>query len=120
MKILLRSGCGESLAIAMRLEAEGNIVRFAISDEADDEYSCIGDGLVEKAEYDQKNVDWADVIVFDSNVFNLPYEAETMRKHGYHVVGSSHFAGQLENDRSFAIQVAKEAGSDVPQIREFA
>jgi phosphoribosylamine-glycine ligase len=93
---------------------------MAISDEADKEYHKIGDGLIEKVEYNQKNIDWADFVVFDSNVFNLPYEAEVQRKHGKHVIGSSRFSGLLENDRSFAIQMAKEAGVSVPDVREFS
>lgn len=120
MKIFLRSGCGESLAIAMRLEADGHIVHFCISKDADKEYQLIGEGLVDKVEYTQKELDWADVIVYDSNVFELPREAERQRRGGRHVLGSSEFSGFLENDRAFAIQVAKEAGINVPEIKEFA
>lgn len=120
MKILIRSGCGESLPVALRLQDDEHDVRFSISDEADEEYHHIGDGLVDKVEYSQRSVDWADVVVFDSNVFDLPYEAETQRHYGKQVIGSSHFAGQLENDRSFAIEVAKKAGVRVPDVREYA
>lgn len=120
MNILLRSGCGESLPVALRLMAEDHLVRMAISEEADEEYHLIGDGLVNKVEYTQKNVNWADVVVFDSNVFSLPREAEAQRKFGTKVVGASEWSGRLEHDRSFAIQMAKEAGISVPKIREFS
>lgn len=120
MNILLRSGCGESLPIALRLMAEDHLVRMSISEDADPEYQLVGEGMVNKVEYTQKNIDWADIVVYDSNVFNLPYEAETQRKHGTHTIGVSVFSGRLENDRSFAIQVAEHAGISVPQIREFA
>lgn len=120
MKILIRSDAGGSIPIALRLESEGNIARIAITGDADEDYDKIGNGLVDKVEYTQANVDWADLVVFDGNGFDLPKEAENLRKHGHHVVGSSDFAGKLENDRSFAIQVAKNAGIDVPEIREFA
>lgn len=119
MKILLRSGCGEALPIALRLLDERHDVRLSICKEAS-EYEDIGNGLVDKVEYDQKQVDWADVVVYDSNVFDLPYEAEIQRKAGKAILGSSHFAGQLENDRSFAIQVAKKVGIRVPDVMEFA
>lgn len=119
MNILVRSGCGESLPIALRLRTEGHMVKFSISKEAN-EYQEIGDGMILKAEYSQAVINWADVIVFDSNVFELPYEAEIQRKHGKRVLGSGHLAGQLENDRAFAIEMAKEAGVHVPKIREFA
>lgn len=120
MKFLIRTGCGECLPVALRLQGEGHKVRFAISEDAEKEYQIVGDGLVDKAKYDDANVNWADIVVFDSNVFNLPYEAEILRKKGVPVVGSSHFSGMLENDRSFAIQVAEDAGINVPNIKEFA
>ena len=120
MKFLIRSGCGEALPIAMRLDEEGNFVRLAISEEADEEYQKVGEGLVEKAKFDGRNVEWADVVVFDSNVFNLPYEAENLRYKGKRIVGSSRLAGRLENDRAFAIQAAKSTGIRVPDIRSFA
>lgn len=120
MKIFLRSGCGESLAVALRLEDEGHIVHFSISEDADKEYHLIGEGLIEKVKYDQKELNWADIIVYDSNVFELPREAERQRQGGKHVLGSSEFSGYLENDRAFAIEVAKQAGINVPEIREFS
>lgn len=119
MKFLVRSGCGESLSVALRLQNDGHDVRFAISKSADEQYHMIGEGMVEKAEYNPKVVDWADVVVFDSNVFELPQEAEELRKRKVLVVGSSALTGALENDRSFAIQVAKHAGISVPEIKEF-
>lgn len=120
MRFLVRAGCGESLPIALRLRGEGHSVKFSISEDSDKEYQLIGDGLIDKAKYDDTSINWADVVVFDSNVFNLPYEAEMLRRKGIPVIGSSHFSGMLENDRSFAIQVAEDAGIDVPNIKEFA
>lgn len=119
MKFLIRSGCGESLPIGLRLQNEGHKVIFAISQDGDD-YENIGEGLIDKGEYIRRNIDWADIIVFDSNVFELPQEAETLRRQGRHVLGSSQFVGELENDRSFAIKVAEHAGISVPDIKEFS
>jgi len=93
---------------------------MAISDEADPEYHDTGDGLIDKVAYNQKNVDWADLVVFDGNEFKLPYEAEILRRDGKQVLGSSAFVGRLENDRAFAIEVAKQAGISVPDVREFS
>lgn len=119
MKFLVRSGCGESLPIALRLQDEGHKVRFAISDDAEKEYQLTGEGLVEKAKYNDASIDWADVVIFDSNSFNLPAEAEACRKQQRLVIGSSYLSGVLENDRTLAIQVAKDAGINVPDVKEF-
>lgn len=119
MKILLRTGCGESLPVALRLQDEGHYVKFAMADEAED-YQELGEGLIEKAKYDAKTVAWANMIVFDSNIFDLPKEAEFARKGGKLVVGSSLLSGQLENDRALAVQTAKSAGLSVPEYKEFS
>jgi phosphoribosylamine---glycine ligase len=118
MKFLIRSGCGESLPVALRLKQEGNEVRFAISEEADKEYHLIGDGMIDKSTL-PRSMDWADVIVFDSNIFKLPQEAETLREVTL-VLGSSELSGKLENDRALAVQTAKSVGLDVPSYEEFS
>ena len=117
MKFLVRSGCGESLAIAMKLRDEGNEVRFSISETSDPEYHIIGDGIIEKSSL-AKSADWADVIVFDSNIFEFRQESEVLRKYKP-VLGSSQLSGELENDRAFAVQIAKDFGLNVPDYEEF-
>lgn len=117
MKFLLRTGCGESLAVGLRLMAEGNNVRFCMSDEADKGYRDIGKGLIEYDDFN-KSVQWADIIVFDSNIFSLPEEAERARR-TRPVLGSSALSGKLENDRAFAVQFAKKSGLNVPEYKEF-
>lgn len=117
MKFLIRSGCGESLAIALKLRDEGNQVRFAISEEGNKEYSNVGNGIIEKTTL-ARSIDWADVIIFDSNIFDLPAEAEAVRKYKP-ALGSSRFSGELENDRALAVQIAKSVGLKVPDYEEF-
>lgn len=119
MNIFIYSGAGESLPVALRLRTEGHNVKFAISEYAE-EYEEIGRGMITKVEFTQANVNWADVVVFDSNCFDLPYAAEEQRKAGKYIMGSSQLAGDLENDRSFAIKMAEEAGIRVPQVKSFS
>ncbi len=119
MKFLLRTGCGESLPIALRLMDEGNEVVFALSEEADRTYAKIGENLVLKDEF-KKRIDWADCVIFDSNIFQLPREAELCRSKGIPTIGASELSGQLENDRAFAVEVAQQVGLNVPDYEEFA
>src|SRR5258708_2242891 len=101
MKFLLLTGCGESLPVALRLMDEGNDVIFALSEEADKTYRKIGDGMVDKGEF-KDYIKWADCIIFDSNIFQLPQEAEMCRSKGIPTIGSSNLSGFLENDRAYA------------------
>jgi phosphoribosylamine---glycine ligase len=98
---------------------EGNEVVFAISEEADKTYGKIGEGIVYKGEF-KKHLDWADCVIFDSNIFKLPQEAEMCRNRGIPTIGSSELSGALENDRAFAVEVAKKVGLNVREYEEFA
>jgi phosphoribosylamine---glycine ligase len=118
MKFLLRTGCGESLPIALRLMDEGNEVVFALSEEADRTYAKIGEGLVVKGDF-KKALEWADCVVFDSNIFELPREAEMCREKGIPTLGSSKLSGFLENDRAYAVETANQVGLNVREYEEF-
>jgi len=115
MKFLMRSDYGESLALALRLIDEGNEVKYSI---ADVKARDIGDGLVTKAPTFEGAVEWADVVVFDSNVQPLPDEAERVR--GVKpVVGSSALSLRLEEDRHYALEQAASVGIETPHCKEF-
>ena len=110
MKFLIRGKC---LALALRLLDEGNQVRLS------DPFSrTTGEGIVELTDFD-KGVRWADIVVFDINDGKLPQEAEKLRSQHMKVIGSSEFAGKLENDRSFGARVAREAGIEVREFTVF-
>jgi len=98
---------------------EGNEVVFAMSEDADTTYHKLGEGLVVKGEF-KKYLEWADCVVFDSNIFQLPKEAELCRKRNMNVIGSSELSGSLENDRAFAVEVAARVGLQVPDYEEFS
>jgi phosphoribosylamine-glycine ligase len=110
VKFLLRGKC---LGLALRLVQEGNSVMIS------DPFSKnTGKGLVDITEYEQ-GMEWADVVIFDINDGDLPEEAETLRKRGKLVVGSSKFAGDIENDRKIGADIAREAGIRVEPFYSF-
>lgn len=113
MKFLLRSIWGESLGVALRLLKEGNQVKFAFAKACN-----AGEGLVERVEFPQ-GVKWADVVVFDINSGRLPQEAEDLRQRSVAVIGSSEFAGRLENDRQLGMRIARDAGIPVKPLQRF-
>lgn len=116
MKFLVRSGWGESLALARRLEAEGNEVRFSVIEPTARD---VGNGLIQKTRDFPAAASWADVVVFDSNEFTMPRESERLRSANRLVVGSSHFSATLENDRAAAMQLASDASLNVPEFMDF-
>ncbi|KKS54137.1 MAG: Phosphoribosylamine/glycine ligase [Candidatus Magasanikbacteria bacterium GW2011_GWA2_42_32] len=60
----------------------------------------VADGFVPKTDNWEKEVDWADVIVFD-DVLGQGALAEDLRKRGKLVVGGTAYTDMLEDDRSF-------------------
>ena len=116
MKFLFRSGWGESLSLARRVEKEGNLVRFSIVEPM---AQSVGLGLIERTKDLPGSISWADVVVFDSNSFDMPKEAQRAIVAGKNVVGSSEFAGHLEKDRLFAADLARGAGIEVNNFRRF-
>jgi phosphoribosylamine--glycine ligase len=76
----------------------------------------IGDGFVPKTKDWKKEVDWADVVVFDDVLGGMGTMAEELRAKGKLVVGGSPYSDRLEEDRAFGQQELKAAGvSIIPQ-----
>jgi phosphoribosylamine--glycine ligase len=112
MKFLFVSYDGLIADIAWEVVKEGHPVKFWIKDPEEKE---IADGFVPKAEDWKKEVDWADVVVFD-DVLGMGAMAEELRKKGKLVVGGSPYSDKLEDDRAFGQQELKNAGvSIIPQ-----
>jgi phosphoribosylamine-glycine ligase len=116
MKFLIRSAAGETLSLCLRLLNEGNQVKFSIVEK---DYQKIGNGLVEKPLSFEGGVNWAEVVVFDGNIFGMDKEAERVRM-VKPVMGSGKLAGQLEQDRAFATQFAKSCGLRTNPYKEFS
>jgi phosphoribosylamine--glycine ligase len=112
MKFLFVSYDGLIADIAWEVVKEGHAVKFWIKDPDEKE---IADGFVPKADDWKKEVDWADVVVFD-DVLGMGAMAEELRKKGKLVVGGSPYSDKLEDDRAFGQQELKNAGvSIIPQ-----
>ena len=60
---------------------------------------------------------WADVVVFDSNDFDLPNEAEKLRKSGKSVFGSSDWGAKLRarTDHVRRYYLQQKAGIEIYQ-----
>ncbi|MDD4202389.1 MAG: phosphoribosylglycinamide synthetase C domain-containing protein [Candidatus Omnitrophica bacterium] len=101
--------------IAWQVVKEGNEARYYIKNEDNQD---IADGFVQKTYDWQKDVDWADVIVFD-DVLGLGTFAEELRKKGKLVVGGSSYTDKLEDDRSFGQEELKKAGINILPYKEF-
>jgi phosphoribosylamine--glycine ligase len=101
--------------IAWQVLKEGHEVRYFIGDP---EERDIADGFVPKTEDWEKDVDWADVIVFDDTL-GQGEKARELRARGKAVVGGSPYTDRLEDDRSFGQEELKKAGVSIIPYREF-
>jgi phosphoribosylamine--glycine ligase len=111
-KFLFVSYDGLIADIAWEVVKEGHPVKFWIKDPEEKE---IADGFVPKTDDWRKEVDWADVVVFD-DVLGMGAMAEELRQKGKLVVGGSPYTDRLEDDRAFGQNELKKAGvSIIPQ-----
>ena len=89
--------------IAWQVVKEGHDVKYWIRDE---EIQDVADGFVPKTKSWEKQIGWADIIVFD-DVLGMGTWAEDVRKKGKLVVGGSPYTDMLEDDRSFGQEELK-------------
>jgi phosphoribosylamine--glycine ligase len=112
VKILFVSYDGLIADIAWEVVKEGNEAKLWIQDP---EERGIADGFVAKCDDWRREVDWADVVVFD-DVLGMGAWARDLRHDGKRVVGGSPYTDKLEDDRAFGQQELKAAGvSIIPQ-----
>ncbi|MFH1721863.1 MAG: phosphoribosylglycinamide synthetase C domain-containing protein [Candidatus Altiarchaeota archaeon] len=97
---------------AWQVLKEGHRARYFIETETDRD---IGNGFVPKTNDWQKDVSWADVIVFD-DVLGQGEKAQKLREEGKVVVGGTPYTDRLEDDRSFGQEELKKVG--VPIIAQ--
>ena len=100
---------------AWTVAKEGNAVRYFIGNQEERE---IADGFVEKSTDWRRDVDWADVIVFD-DVLGQGTEAHALRQQGKLVVGGSPYSDRLEDDRAFGQKELQAAGVSIIPQRDF-
>jgi len=101
--------------IAWQVIKEGHDARYYIKDE---ENRDIADGFVPKTDDWEKEIDWADVIVFD-DVLGLGKFAQELRKKGKPVIGGTEYTDRLEDDRAFGQEELKKHGINIITYGEF-
>jgi phosphoribosylamine---glycine ligase len=109
-------------ALYLRLQAEGNTVRVAISEpEAQGTLA----GLIEQVDDWQTQLDWIreggqdGVILFESVSNGFGPLQDALRADGFQVIGGSAFGDRLENDRAFAQAILADHGFPSGHVHEF-
>ena len=114
-KFLFVSITGLISDIAWQVAKEGHEVRYCIEDEKERD---IADGFVPKVRDWEREVDWADVIVFDDTL-GQGEKAQALRAKGKFVVGGTPYTDRLEDDRSFGQEELKKEGINIVSYRDF-
>jgi len=98
--------------IAWQVAKEGNDVRLFTESAGEKE---IADGFVPKTDDWERDVPWADVVIFD-DVLGQGAKARRLREACKLVVGGTPYTDRLEDDRAFGQQELKAAGvTIIPQ-----
>lgn len=100
---------------AWQVVKEGHNVKYYIENPAERE---VADGFVPKCENWKKEVEWADVIVFD-DVLGQGKKAKKLRDSGHNVIGGSPYTDKLEDDRSFGQEELRKAGITIIPYQNF-
>jgi phosphoribosylamine--glycine ligase len=93
--------------IAWQVIKEGHEAKLWIQDA---EVTEMGDGFVPKVSDWRRQVEWADVVVFDDVLGAMGTMAQELRQAGKRVVGGSPYSDRLEEDRAFGQLELKAAG----------
>ena len=101
--------------IAWQVSKEGHSVKYFIENPEEKE---VGSGFVPMIDEWEKEVDWADVIVFD-DVLGQGEKAKKLRDRGKFVIGGSPYTDKLEDDRAFGQEELKKAGVSIIPHWEF-
>src|ERR1700693_5296949 len=101
--------------IAWQVSKEGHEVRYFIGDKKERD---LGDGFVAKSKNWEKDVDWADILIFDDTLGQAE-KAQALRQQGKKVIGGTPYSDRLEDDRSFGQEELKKAGVNIIPYGEF-
>jgi phosphoribosylamine--glycine ligase len=102
------------LDVVHAIKKEGHFVKMFIEEK---DWSEIGDGFVPKVKNWQRQIEWADVIVFDYTGYGQI--AAELRAAGKLVIGGTPYTDRLELDRSFGQEELRRHGVKILQYREF-
>ena len=114
-KFLFVSLSGLISDIAWQVAKDGHEVKYCIAAEKEKD---IGDGFIPKCDDWEKEVGWADVIVFDDTL-GQGARAEALRAKGKLVVGGTAYTDRLEDDRGFGQEELRNAGVNILPYAEF-
>jgi phosphoribosylamine--glycine ligase len=101
--------------IAWQVIKEGHDAKYFIEDRGE---KSVADGFVPKTDDWKKELDWADVIVFD-DVLGQGTKAKKLREKGYNVIGGTPYADKLEDDRAFGQEELKKYGIPIIPYKNF-
>jgi phosphoribosylamine--glycine ligase len=101
--------------IAWEVVKEGHDAKYWIREK---ESRDCADGFVPKTDDWKKEIDWADIIVFD-DVLGMGEWAADMRKRGKLAVGGTPYTDRLEDDRTFGQEELKKHGVGIIPFEEF-
>jgi phosphoribosylamine---glycine ligase len=101
--------------IAWQVSKEGHEVRYFIQDKAEKD---IADGFVAKSKDWEKDIEWADIIIFDDTL-GQGEKAKALREKGKLVIGGTPYCDRLEDDRSFGQEELKKAGVNIIPYADF-
>ena len=101
--------------IAWQVSKEGHEVLYFIGDKQERD---IADGFVAKTKDWEKDVDWADILIFDDTL-GQGEKAQALGQQKKKVIGGTAYTDRLEDDRSFGQEELKKAGVNIIPYREF-
>jgi phosphoribosylamine---glycine ligase len=101
--------------IAWQVVKEGHEVRYYVENVKERD---IADGFVPKSSDYEKDVKWADIIVFDDTL-GQGTKAQALRAAGKPVIGGTTYTDNLEDDRSFGQEELKKAGVTIIPYQDF-
>ncbi len=101
--------------IAWQVSKEGHEVRYFIGDKKEKD---IADGFVAKSKDWEKDVEWADIVIFDDTL-GQGEKAKALRAKGKIVIGGTPYSDRLEDDRSFGQEELKRVGVNIIPYADF-
>lgn len=101
--------------IAWQIVKEGHEVKYFTECPEEKE---VASGFVPMVDDWEKEIDWADVIVFD-DVLGQGTKAKALREKGKLVIGGTPYTDRLEDDRAFGQEELKKHGVPILPYKEF-